>query len=201
MKLPQFNRSALAIDGVAIGSLAILTIAVYAIGIAPAWSRAEERVSAESQLTDTKKELADLQKQLTDSTKRKTATEKAAAKEGVQLEPLTQTNHRLNRINELAAEVGVEISQLTPGKPESSLRGVALPIKLAGHAKYDSCVRFIAGVRAKFPDVAVMGLTLGSMADRADAPASLTCDLVWYAANAASSGNSDRADGKPRAKP
>jgi hypothetical protein len=109
---------------------------------------------------------------------------------GVRLQPVSAQHERNRELAQLARELGVEITQITPGEPRSqgAVPGlVIVPMKISGVGGYPQSTRFLARLHAVFPDMAIASLSLEHVPGKDAGASSFSVDLRWHAEQVATS--------------
>jgi len=100
----------------------------------------------------------------------------------LRLEPISRINRRLSEVSELAAEAGLDVSVVRPGKVVKTSRFEVVPIELAGHGSYRACATFLHGAHRAFPDMGVAAVQIDRRLEGAEADGDFSFTLAWYAA-------------------
>lgn len=108
----------------------------------------------------------------------------ALARNRIHLEDANRINHRLARINELAAGRGLLVQGVDPGDVARGTRYQTIDMKLAGEGGYRGCVDFLRDMHDQFPDMAVTAFRLTGNPQENDHPATFSFELRWYASPA-----------------
>jgi len=89
------------------------------------------------------------------------------------LQPASAINKRLGELTDLAAQLGLRMEDVQPGKISTTARFETVSIHLAGTGNYRTCVQFLHRLRTGFPDTSVTSLQLtGNPSDPAAAASS-----------------------------
>lgn len=157
--------------------------ATYFLGVAPAVrARAQERAKQEA--LGPQEELRNQSVlALQQAVKRLDAAHQELDASPLRLEPVSQVNHRLVRITELAADTGLGLDQMTPGAQTPSEDAVVVELRLTGRGDFPESLLFLARLHSDFADMAVTGFRLSGNSGAPGARGTFAFDLAWYAAS------------------
>jgi Tfp pilus assembly protein PilO len=160
----------------------LLSVALYYAGLQPLAAGYDRYLAQQSELEikqqsattsnaslqTLQRRLGSLQQQLTDNPLR--------------LQPATAINKRLGELTDLAAQLGLRMEDVQPGKSNSGARFETVTIHLAGTGAYRTCVLFLHRLREKFPDTAVTSFHLSGNPNDTASIANFEFDLQWFTA-------------------
>ncbi len=171
------------VDGAALAAIALVSAAVYLVSVRPYNDAIEEAREVEASVAHAEAALSKLTDEAERARKSLQTAEEEVSRLRVTLDPISKANTRLAALADLAATKGVSLARIQPFAVQSGARFFAMPIKLEGRGEWSGVTGFIGAMHERFPDVAVVGLTLGAekAASGRGAMTSLECDLVWYA--------------------
>jgi Tfp pilus assembly protein PilO len=103
---------------------------------------------------------------------------------GINLEPASRVNDRLERLARLAAEIGLQIISVQPGQiRQGQLYGV-VPITVQAEGSFAQCVGYLDGLASRFRDMGVRTFDLSNNKAAGvpgkQPPLSLQFELSWY---------------------
>jgi len=101
--------------------------------------------------------------------------------------PASHVNKRISAISTLAAQSGLKIDDIQPGKSVSGSRYEMIPISVSGKGTYAKCLGFLHELRSVLPDTGVSALELAGRPSEESSEASYRFELLWYAAPRSSS--------------
>ena len=170
------SRATWQIDAAGAAIVAILAGAVYLLGYRPAadgraaLARVQERLGEEQRRDDTnagslqtaRRRVSDLQEKI--------------SREGVKLLPPSEVNATLSA---LAKENGLRVLEIVPDDPRTGVRFTTVPVTMKATGSYAQCASLLSALKAQSPDTGVGSMAL--TADRSNAGAQLTLDLLWRA--------------------
>ena len=186
------------IDAAGVAACLIVTAAVFALGVQPMIRREADlrqmrtRVAAEQARAD------ELSRSLADVRRQVTAIERAVHNNPLRLHPRDHLNARLSLITSAAAEYGIEIDRLEPGRPTARAHFVTVPIRVGGRGGYVELTRFLHQLHRSAPDTAVASIDLRGqpgIPTPGAAAATFSLELIWHAAP--DNGPRDAQGGKP----
>ncbi len=97
----------------------------------------------------------------------------------VRLRPATAVNAQLAELTRLAERHRLRVDRIEPGTAVDTPLAVRVPLSLAGRGASPDAVRFLADLRARFPDIAVDAFEISAGSGEVDA--AIRFDCVWYA--------------------
>jgi hypothetical protein len=166
---------------VGIVALLAMTSALWFIGIKPVVDARNSEARAADRREQFEAELAEAT----------AAAEKAATKAeeferrlaGITHEPrpASELNARISELIDIAAEAGIEIDSLAPGRAAESAFSDDVRIDVSGRTAPSGVEVFLSKLHNKAPDLAVRSITVDA---RGDAAVSLRIGMVWRAAPA-----------------
>ena len=160
----------------------VLAVLGYIVGIDPLVKQQEGLAAQEARLNVQRHDAVKLAGS-TGSLERKLDELKRALDESpVQLQAAGSVNRRIARLASLAAECGMKIDEIQPGKWTASPRYKSVPIRLVAGGRFPACVALLRRLRKDFPDTAVASFELTGEPRNPEAPAKFEINLVWYAA-------------------
>ena len=137
-------------------------------------ARRKDLIHQRQRVEAAKASLASMESQLA-------AARSALVANPIHLEDASRINHRLARINELAAGRGLQVQGVDPGNVTRGTRYQTIDMKLAGEGGYRGCVDFLRDMHDQFPDMAITAFRLSDNPQEEDRPASFNFELRWYA--------------------
>jgi Tfp pilus assembly protein PilO len=160
-------------------ALAALGVAWFLVGVRPLMNERERaarladdaRLAHESvqtlvQRRDTRRDARD-------------RVERDLAAMTVRLRPAAAVNAQLAELTRLAERHRLRVDSIEPGAPQDTPLAVRVPLRLAGRGASPDAVRFLADLRARFPDIAVDAFEMTAGTGEVDA--AIRFDCVWYA--------------------
>ena len=161
---------------------AVLTAAIYLVGVRALMSHVELMSTQKSELRASRARATDVAASIQSLRTQLTAVRGEIEKLPLELESAREINQRIARLTDLAGETGLEITDIQPGAPTSKPRFAIIPITLSGVGDWRACARFLHDVRQVFPDsgVATFELT-GNPSDPA-ATAQFRLGIIWHVA-------------------
>jgi Tfp pilus assembly protein PilO len=174
---PRFNPWR--VYAVCVLTCAGLSAGGYALGVAPAMSRAAQAESDRVELADRKQRAADLTAQVANSRADLAATREALVALPLRLEPAALVNERIAKLTDMASDARLSVSEIRPGIATEGRDFDSVPITIAGTGSYPACADFLHRLHDRFPDTAVRSFRAGQAEG---GTASFSVDLVWHTA-------------------
>lgn len=186
------GRHLLGIHGGAIALLAVLSGGWYVAGFQPLLSAKQRAAELAEEASLEREEVHSLVVERDRRAAELAALERDLSKTTVRLKPASALNAQLAEITHLAESERIIVDRVEPGPPVDTPLAIRVPVAFAGRGTSAGAVRFLAVLRARFPDIAVERFevaVLSGAATTAPAPgepsASFRFDCVWYADRAA----------------
>ena len=170
------------IDLAAVGLLVGLTLI---LAVVPGWLLITRHRRTEQLRLDVATQqllLKNLQDELAALDADLTAVEEATAQQAVQLSPADAVNAKLASLSDLAAESGLQIDQIRPGKAQPGQYYQTVPLHVAGVGTYRQCVRFLRQLKRLMPDTSAQSFDLAGNAADPMKPGTFSFGLQWVAA-------------------
>lgn len=170
------------IDMAGAGACVAITALGYVFVAEPMVERATAREAAQAQLAEQRALAEEAEASLVQLRKDVSQLEQAVEAEPLSLQPLDRLNARLAQIAATAAEAGVELDQLEPGRPAADRHYMTVPIRVAGKGGYAASSRFVHQLHEQMPDTAVASVDLNGRARGRATAGAFRLELVWHAA-------------------
>ena len=169
-------------DGTALLALVFLTAAVYALQILPL-IRAKQSIAARvADLQTQQRKASELRTSLQSLKDQLTAAQQLLARSDVQLQPASRLNQQIARLTDLAAENGIQIDSIEPGRSTSTGRYGTVDIRMTGWGTYGNCTTFLKHISGTLRDSSVSKVRLSAQPTAAANSATFSLDLIWYTA-------------------
>ncbi len=176
--------SAWKVDAMGLAAVMGITGAGYLAGVGPIVRDRLARVEDAASMQLVQGELEGVDRDLLRAQAALNGLKARVERRGIRLQPVSAQHERNRELAQMAHEVGVEITQITPGEPEAQgiIPGlVVVPVKLSGAGGYAQATEFVARLHAGFPDMAVASLRLDRAGARGASQASFSVELRWHA--------------------
>lgn len=166
----------------------IVGAVVWTFAVRPLLDHAAEAARQQSELASLGEQHSAAKQQLNDVLKRSAIAKKQLAAATVRPVALSSQNQRQAQITSLAESIGrgrhggLRMDQLAWSTPVQGPRYTAVGLRIAGSAGYTACRELLRAIHAQFPDTGVVAFKLAGSPDAPGAPATMTLDMVWYAA-------------------
>jgi len=170
------------IDAAGAALCAVLALALYLIGLGPLLQQQEDLDTRLAELKVQQLKAAKLASTGVAIGEQLAGVRESMTEVKVELLPAGQINLRIAEISDLAAEAGLKIDDIQPGKPLRGARYEMVPIELAGKGTYTTCLGFLNRLRKALPDTGVSALELGGDPSKRGELADFRFSLLWYAA-------------------
>lgn len=165
---------------------AVLTLATWAVGIAPAIREHRAGVARVAELSRQRHKAATVRAALSAAHREIDQIEAATHKSRPSLDPATLVNTHMARITAAANECGLSVDELQPGKAADTPYYKVIELRIAGNGTYPQVTRFLHRVHEDFADTSVRSIEVTAGSGNAlAAPASFRLGLIWFAAPAA----------------
>lgn len=174
-----FARHLLVIHGCAVAVLAALSAGWFLLGVRPLMTEKQRAGALADQALEFRERIHDRVVKRDDRDAKRRGIEQELAAMTIRLRPASAVNAQLAEMTRLAETHRIVVERIEPGKPIDTPLAVRVPMKLAGRGSSPDAIRFLAALRATFPDIAVEGFDVTSRAGEVDA--ALQFDCVWYA--------------------
>ncbi len=170
------------VDVAGVTVCAILAMLGYLVGIMPLVQQRVGLVAQETRLNVQRRDAVKLAGSTGSLERKLDSIKQALADSPVQLQTTSSINRRIARLASIAAECGMKIDEVQPGKWTASLQYKTVPIRLVAGGKFPACVALLHRLRVAFPDTAVASFELTGHPRSPQTPAKFEINLVWYAA-------------------
>ncbi len=205
MNTRDLLRTNRAIDAAGLAACVVLTLVVYAVGIAPVLARHDAYAADEAAYATEKSHAARLQETLESLQARLATARREAAATTITLQPLATTPRHVAKISKLATGSGLQIDDIQTGAATPGEYAVAVPVHLAGTGTYTASTQFLKRLRRALPETAVQSFALTGHTEDASGAATFRMDLTWHAtlrsAQAPPPGRRDEPGHEPDAGP
>lgn len=169
----------LLIHAFCVASLAALTVGWFAIGVRPLMTETQRASLLADQATAHRDAIHERVVRREERDRRRADIERELAGMSVRLRPASAVNAQLAEITRLAESHRIVVDRIEPGTAVDTPLAIRVPMRFAGVGRSPDAVRFLAALRAGFPDIAVEGFEVSSRAG--DTVAAIQFDCVWYA--------------------
>lgn len=170
------------IDAAGLGVCLVISIASYALGVAPLIQRAAEFQDAIQERQDQEQVKADLARSHNQLKQKLQQTRKELNESAFQLQPINRLNQYLAQLTNLATKSGLSLHEIKSGKPITLKHYRSIPIRLSGTGTYQDGISFLHRLNREFPDIRVSTLHLGVLPPTGNPQAKINMSLAWYAA-------------------
>ncbi len=160
-------------------ALAAAAIAWHGLAVHPLLTASKRAAEASKEAEAARGAVLDLLARRDRCADEWTKIEAELARTAVRLQPATAVNARLAELTHLAESEGLVVERVEPGPPVETPLAVRVPLRLGARGSSPAAIRFLARLKASFPDVAVEGFEVAGRDGQADA--ALQFDCVWYA--------------------
>lgn len=170
------------IDAAGLAACLVVSIASYALGVAPLVQRSADLRDAIQQHRRQEQVMADMTQSL-DQLKHRLEQNQDALNEAVfELQPISRLNQYLARLTDLAKQNGLSLHEIKSGQPIAFKHYRSIPIDLSGTGTYQDSVRFLHNLNKNFLDIRVSALNLSVLTHSPTPRARIDMSLVWHAA-------------------
>lgn len=183
-------RRAWKVDAIGVAAVLGITGIGYLAGVGPMVRDRVAEVEEAASIQLAQGELESVDRDLARAQALVNGLKNKVERRGVRLQPVSAQHERNRELAQLARELGVEITQITPGEPRSqgAVPGlVIVPMKISGVGGYPQSTRFLARLHAVFPDMAIASLSLEHVPGKDAGASSFSVDLRWHAEQVATS--------------
>jgi len=184
------------IDAVGLAVCVVLTLSVYAAGVAPVLNQHETYAANEAAYTTEQVHVTRLERSLESLQARLNAARRDADATTLNLQPLATAPLHVAKISKLATGSGLQINDIQTGAATPREYATAVPVHLAGTGTYTACTLFLNRLRQALPETSVQSFALTGHTNAASGEATFRMDLTWHA----TLGNSKAAPAGLRAK-
>lgn len=188
--------SAWKVDAMGLAAVLGITGAGYLAGVGPMVRDRVAQVEDAASMQIAQGELEGVDRDLARAQALLNGLKVKVERRGIRLQPVAAQHERNRELAQMAHDVGVEITQITPGEPKAhgAVPGlVIVPMKLSGAGGYPQATAFVARLHASFPDMAVESLHLDRAGAAGSGQPSFSVQLRWHAEPDATSAPSGKA--------
>ena len=179
------NASDLPVYLTAAAICAVLTLATWAVVVAPALREHRAGVARVAELSRQRHKAATLRTALAAARREIDQIETATRKARPSLDPATLVNTHMARITAAANACGLNVEELQPGKAADTPYYKAIELRIAGSGTFPQVTRFLHRVHEDFADSGVRSIELTAGSGNAlSPPANFRLGLIWFAAPA-----------------
>ena len=170
------------VDAAGLGACLVISIASYALGVAPLIQRSAEIRDSIQERQREEQTKADLARSHNQLKQRLGQVQKELAEAAIQLQPMSRLNEYLAQLTNLATQNGLSLHEIKPGQPVSLKHYRSIPIHLSGTGTYQDSVLFLNSLNKKFPDIRVFTLNLNVLTHPGKPQAKVNMGLIWHTA-------------------
>lgn len=170
------------IDAAGLGVCLVISIASYALGVAPLIQRSADIQDSIQERQHQEQAKADLARSHNQLKQRLEQAQKELNEAGIQLQPMSRLNEYLAQLTNLATQNGLSLHEIKSGKPVTLKHYRSIPIRLSGTGTYQDSVSFLRRLNKEFPDIRVSALNLNVLTDPGKPQAKVNMGLVWHTA-------------------
>ncbi len=172
-------KNLLTADIIGLAAVGSLTAVVYLAGVSPMLQKADAEVAQRATLSEQEQAVTAKSQDLRDAKARLAAIEEERSR-SVHLYPASMRNDKVRRLSELAAEVKVTVTEITPRDTIKGDRVSRVPITLAGTSEAPAFQEFLRRLHAEFPDTHVVSFNIADIPESLDSPATFSAELIWF---------------------
>jgi Tfp pilus assembly protein PilO len=159
---------------------AALTAATWVTTIDPVRDKRSAATARGEELDDRAAEAKRLAGQVRQTTARLASVRKQLDEVRLNLQPAARVNQRIAEVTTAAAQCGLELSDVRPGRAMVGHRYSVQPIEMSGTGTFPAAVQFMRAFHRTFGDSGFDGFELAGNPAAPGAPGSFHFRVHWY---------------------